>query len=434
MQRFWQKIADPDARAFTASWLVVRDETMGMLTYVGGLAFHLGALAVEPFVAHESYVEPLRWMHLGVIVVNLVWLFALRPRRVPGRHFAMLCHLVVAFTYAAIARHCHAADACRPTHFAAGTMCFVTIATALLIILPFHRPAAIVAVFAAYCGLGAWILLGSDQFATAFPIVVVGCASGAVMRAAFTVWTRIEAQREFKIRRQIAPLTVVRRSTEDPRPIDEVFAPAMRPTVCVSSDWRNYQSLSSTLTPEALAAALNAYYEMCERVLAEVAPNGDYYSDWIADELFIVFFAEAGFAHAEIVCEALRFAERLLEEKARFVVEHQHPRAIDIGVAAGAALVGMMGPEAHRKATALGEVPGRARRLQIVGKKLRADFGERDRVIFGKEVLALVGNAWPGVSSFELPPGQKLRDLDDGEIFFLGGKDPANGAANPEVA
>jgi class 3 adenylate cyclase len=113
---------------------------------------------------------------------------------------------------------------------------------------------------------------------------------------------------------------------------------------------------------------------------------------------------------------AVRFALELLTAKSGFYRTHGIPARIDVGLAAGLASLGLMGPEGHRKATALGEIPGRARRLQSAGKIVSRRLGEKDRLIFDAECRKRLPTAF-NVESFSLESHESIRDLKDREIF-----------------
>ena len=77
----------------------------------------------------------------------------------------------------------------------------------------------------------------------------------------------------------------------------------------------------------------------------------------------------------------------------------------------------MMGPASHRKATALGDVPGQARRLQSAGKILRDVFGNRDPIMFGAKSLLQVTAPFD-VREFLLDPKNSIRDFKDDKGFL----------------
>jgi hypothetical protein len=78
----------------------------------------------------------------------------------------------------------------------------------------------------------------------------------------------------------------------------------------------------------------------------------------------------------------------------------------------------MMGPAGHRKATALGEVPGHARRLQSLGKTIRQAQGDTDRVIFAAPTLMEITEAL-AVTEFKLEDKHQLRNMASTSVFYL---------------
>jgi class 3 adenylate cyclase len=226
------------------------------------------------------------------------------------------------------------------------------------------------------------------------------------------------AQATYRFRIQVVPEHIVRHSADEAVDVHELFKARSQFCVCISSDWRNYQKLTAGMPAEALTAALNQYYEIAHDILRRLVPEGRYFTDWIADELFVVIYGEGGVSERELVNAGVRFGLELLEAKVTFQKAHGIPEAIDVGVASGGALIGLMGPEGHRKATAIGEIPGRARRLQSAGKLVRQHRGDVDRVIFGDESLMRLTEAF-AVAPFALSSGKSARDLNDREIYFV---------------
>lgn len=237
-----------------------------------------------------------------------------------------------------------------------------------------------------------------------------------------TVWQENQncaiAKREFALMIQAAPAKIVRQASLSNDDLVHAFAPTQRHCVCISSDWRGYQAISASISPEQLAAALGSYYEMIDRSLAETFKDGNYYSDWIADELFVVIFAKDTAEEKVLINTALAFANGLVVKKQEFVDTSGLQVSIDIGVSSGVSLIGMMGPPGHRKATALGDVPGQARRFQMSGKYLRARFGEVDRVIFGSNSLMQITEPFD-IRQIDLSGDEKIRDLGDRALFYM---------------
>lgn len=227
---------------------------------------------------------------------------------------------------------------------------------------------------------------------------------------------RALASAEYNLRIMILPENIVRRSMEQSESVESFFRAELKPCICVSSDWRNYQALSANLSPVALTQALDNYYTEAFELLRYHFPEGTFFADWIADEFFVVIYAENS-GHQEKMGDAvLQFALDFLQMKKAFLETHGLPEAIDIGLASGESLIGLMGPQKHRKATAIGETPGRSRRMQSTGKLLRHELGECDRVIFGKDVLNLLSSARQ-TKVFSLRSNQKARDIED-RVFY----------------
>ncbi len=253
-----------------------------------------------------------------------------------------------------------------------------------------------------------------DSWILSFPGFVAGAY---FFRRRMGANERHAARSEFQRLRSFTPQAILRRSLETNRSIESLFSPEDRFCVCICSDWRNYQKLTSTMTPTEVVNALEVYYKSCNSLLKSSFPKGNYFSDWIADELFVVGFCDEGISESEVALAGINFAKQLLNERASIAAITGAPKGIDVGIAAGHASVGIMGPEGNRKATALGEVPGRSRRLQTAAKGLRVHHGDSDRVVIGEEVTAICGPI-EGLKSFQLK-GESLRDLTEKTLHFV---------------
>jgi class 3 adenylate cyclase len=224
-----------------------------------------------------------------------------------------------------------------------------------------------------------------------------------------------EARREYRFRLMVVPEHIARQSAAG---MAEVFRPEEKFCVCLSSDWRNYQELCSSLSATDLTRALNGYYDACKRLLQQTFVHGNYFSDWIADELFIVVYPVDGQDANALVDQTFAFALSLLEAKRSFAAVHRLPRAIDIGMASGQALLGLMGPRGYRKATALGAVPLRARNLQSVGKILRRNVEDADHVVLGADCRGRLSS--PGMlRAYCFGEREVARNLVDREVYYL---------------
>ncbi len=268
------------------------------------------------------------------------------------------------------------------------------------------------------------IIVGFLAFAASAAGGILAIVNGVAVGGSFIVTLihdrdfRTTIEREYRLLVQAAPAKIVRESASSNVDVNNVFQPKMRHCVCLSSDWRDYQSVSATVSADSLAGALGRYYDMCENLLSQIFPDGNYYSDWIADEFFLVIFAKDEVEEKRLVNLALKFAEELIREKQVFQKDNGVPAAIDVGVSSGLALIGMMGPAGHRKATALGEVPGQARRLQALGKTIRQTRGDTDRVIFAAPTLMEITEAL-AVTEFKLEDKTQLRNMDRSSVFYM---------------
>ncbi len=153
--------------------------------------------------------------------------------------------------------------------------------------------------------------------------------------------------------------------------ISEAFKAQNRFTVCLVSDLRNYQELCKRESPEYISRLLEKFYDIIFECLDQVVPEGNYFANWTADELFVVFYNEEN-DEERVMNEALGFSKLLattLHERA--VRELESPLMWDIGLASGNGLLGVQGPERLKKTTITGESPGLAKRLEAEAKRQR---------------------------------------------------------------
>jgi hypothetical protein len=226
------------------------------------------------------------------------------------------------------------------------------------------------------------------------------------------------AKHEYSLLIKSAPAKIIRHSAEYEQDVNELFKPQNMYCVCLSSDWRGYQSLSSATSPDMLATALGDYYELCGELLTKWFPEGNHYTDWIADELFVVAYARDAQAAPHLTHQMILMATELIKARSSFQKKFGFPEAIDIGISCGQSLIGMMGPSWYKKATSLGEIPGQSRRYQTTGKLLRMQRGNTDRIIFGPETLLHISVPF-NVYDFTVSPNMKLRDLSSPTLYYI---------------
>ncbi len=153
--------------------------------------------------------------------------------------------------------------------------------------------------------------------------------------------------------------------------LDNVFVPQERFTVCLCSDWRNYQQLANEHKPEYIEKLFEKFYDIVFDELDYIIPNGNYFADWTADELFIIFFSDNE-NEKEVLENSLRFAQSLANKVFKKVNSELSSKLIyDIGIASGKGLLGLQGPKKLKKTTITGESAGTAKRLETEAKTIR---------------------------------------------------------------
>ena len=107
--------------------------------------------------------------------------------------------------------------------------------------------------------------------------------------------------------------------------------------------------------------------------LDRIFPEGNYYADWTADELFIIFFNNDDNDKA-LIKKTLEFANLYsLEVFDRIEDTLDMKLMYDIGMSSGIGLLGLQGPEKLKKTTITGESAGTAKRLETEAKILRGN-------------------------------------------------------------
>lgn len=194
----------------------------------------------------------------------------------------------------------------------------------------------------------------------------------------------------YKLRRHILSSYTVNNFSESRDMIpDQVYKaskttikiPAMEEIICISCDWRGYQQITAELEPQKVTDILTSYYTKVEAILKRELSGVTYFSDWIADELFVSISTKSEHKNKEqiiaSVSKVLLATNHMVQEDFSQDLNLQ----VDFGMTIGEALTGYIGPPSHRKMTSLGWVPGLARRLQSYGKNLRKSYGKSNYII-----------------------------------------------------
>lgn len=213
------------------------------------------------------------------------------------------------------------------------------------------------------------------------------------------------------------PRYVLLKASREQQSLEITFVPKNRFCICICSDWRNYQSLTSDQNPQVLGERLAQYYGRITDRLDKDIPEGNFFLDWIADELFVVIFSEGDKPDLTLLDKGFDFGVWLLSNRRTFAREFGYPSGIDVGMSCGVASVGIFGPTGGVKATAFGVIPGYARRLETVAKLLRSDFGDQDRLVLSRDAGDMMQLDNTQFSRFLLVGHYATKDVTDADVY-----------------
>jgi class 3 adenylate cyclase len=210
---------------------------------------------------------------------------------------------------------------------------------------------------------------------------------------AFDAMVRGVREREALVRR--LEQGVGAQVASDPAALER--APRRQPVAVVVVDVRDFTPLQASLSPEVAGAfvdtLLSTFVDVVER-------HGGHVERFLGDGLIALFGAPGSAAdHVARACACacdLEVAARHLVEAS---MQKGIPRfVIGVGVAAGTATVGAVGPPRRRIFQAMGDVPALARKVQQEAKN--QGFG----VLVTEEVAAAARDVVPGLTWKKLPP------------------------------
>ena len=153
--------------------------------------------------------------------------------------------------------------------------------------------------------------------------------------------------------------------------LEELLEAKERFTVCLCSDWRDYQKLAQKYEAAQISKLFEGFYDIVFEELETIIPEGNYYASWTADELFVIFYSETDNQETTKI-EALTFAHvlsTLVSDRVRKAFDID--LAYDIGLASGVGILGLQGPSKMKKTTLTGESAGTAKRLETEAKTVR---------------------------------------------------------------
>ena len=152
---------------------------------------------------------------------------------------------------------------------------------------------------------------------------------------------------------------------------EDIFPAQERHTVCLCCDWRNFQKLSKVTNNKDMEIIIEKFYDIVFSELESIIPEGDYFADWTADELFIIFYNEND-DKDKTIHDALLFAHSLSTKIFIEISSAIETRiAYDIGLASGKGILGLQGPHKFKKTTITGENAGISKRLETEAKGIR---------------------------------------------------------------
>jgi len=169
--------------------------------------------------------------------------------------------------------------------------------------------------------------------------------------------------------------------------IERLFPTKDYYTVCLCSDWRNYQIISTSKEHKEVETMVEKFYNIIYNELEKLDIAGQYYADWTADELFIIFYDEIDEA-ANVNNEALKFAHSLATKlflDISSIVDKD--LKYDIGLSSGIGLIGLQGPANYKKTSITGEVAGNAKRFESQAKAIRSTLDQSFPIIVMDKTL-----------------------------------------------
>jgi class 3 adenylate cyclase len=224
-----------------------------------------------------------------------------------------------------------------------------------------------------------------------------------------------DAIRTYREKSKYIPRQVLTEAAREKKSISEVFKPAHRFCVCICADWRNLHELLDKVDETKLGNDVVHYYQKISELLETNYPKGNYFVDWIADELFIVIFETDDESRQKICGSALNLVYELGLTRDVFSQKLGYPSGIDVGVSAGNAVVGVFGHDGIAKATAFGETAGVARRLQTVAKKALPPADYCDRVVTSNHFTFYLDQLTTTPKSISLK--EAIKDLNDTSVL-----------------
>jgi hypothetical protein len=404
----------PEEEAFCRAWMEQIRQKITTFSYVCVFCLSLGRLAAEIWASPTDLLYSTIAVH-GLELSFVLFGFFVRRSPVIFRNVMIVNYCVISL--AGILLLEHFASGPVPTEFVDLTYLGIVAISSISPIFYPGRKRSIAAMMLVVFSSCIYVLGSWSHYWLQHIISMIILALGMALRFYIDVFLQSMARTEYQFRCMTVPQHLLQLSSTTSRSLELAFPSIVQPCVCLSSDWHDYQELVKIMTPSTLAEALDRYYENVYELLRTYFPEGTYFADWLGDEFFAVIYSGGEIINREYVLRSLTLAREILRARVSFYESHGIPAAVDIGIAAGQAVIGLLGHPNHRKATAIGETPGRSRRMQGMGKILRRDVSDRDRVIFGDEIRAILSDEI-AIHQFDIPDHTEIRDVADRMIYF----------------
>ena len=165
--------------------------------------------------------------------------------------------------------------------------------------------------------------------------------------------------------------------SDDNLDINKLFPTKEYFSVCLCADWRNYQKITNTSSKDKVGEMIEQFYTIIYKELDKLNISGQYYADWTADELFIIFYGDEQEKDL-IKFEALDFCHSLATTLYMEInTEINKNIMYDIGLSSGYGLIGLQGPSNFKKTTITGDVAGNSKRYETEAKKIRKNNNKK---------------------------------------------------------
>jgi hypothetical protein len=186
--------------------------------------------------------------------------------------------------------------------------------------------------------------------------------------------------------------------SNDWKDISKAFTAKERFTICLCADWRNFQLLCTQKKSSEISDVIEKYYDIVIKHLEKVFPDGNYYVNWVADELFVIFYTDSDFNKEALERKVIGFSNNMattIFEEINTTIKNWD-LMYDVGISCGNGLLGLQGPSKLKKTTLTGEVAGRAKRYQEEAKRIRNDYGSAHPIlVFDYSLLSTIRNIYP---------------------------------------